>query len=586
MVLNGYQPDQDYSLTVTGVPVAQVFQGEMSGFEFSQMSLINGEILVDSNNDGFLGGDDNTFEKITPGCVFWVNSDDDYDESSVHPNDSGASNSSGNDGSDTAINGIRDLEDFMPIDIAIPNIKEWSSPDTNVKFYLKAEGEGRIRIFKRVDDNDEEGTKTYLVDLDKSIQQYKEPMKFLLSGDNEQELSPDWFNLEGKFYGIFEGVSAGTLKLTLYVSLNNGQDKVVLDEAYITLVDVKEMFKVYNTRYTFVVGDQEGPTDQGDGLLRYKVIRKEQGYGARFPEDPKRVIIWTHGYNNTAQDSLNNMATVFKRLYVTGFRGGFIGVVWRTHQFPDDWLGDILSSSDFNTDWLFSYQTGHVFADIIRNTKVSYPDAKLDLFVHSLGNNVACYALRLLSEKNETIVDNFILHEAAVPGEVFSGKYETIKHATDSTIIYGLPVLVDVRTGFFDNIYAGSLNAVKGKVYNTFSTEDKIVRDIFKLNNDNLKLPTPLDDSYKFINVKNIGDIAKPLYVLPDLLNYKGLGCAEAKTIYNAKIMNKNQLIKKGEVHPYGIRNHGSQSEEYYYDVLEFFNNVYDLKTMENRRNK
>jgi len=83
----------------------------------------------------------------------------------------------------------------------------------------------------------------------------------------------------------------------------DSKKRVVLDEAYLALINVKEMFEVYNTRYTFVVGDQEGPTDQGDGLLRYKVIREQEGYGSRFPGNPDRIIIWNHGYNNTVQQS-------------------------------------------------------------------------------------------------------------------------------------------------------------------------------------------------------------------------------------------------------------------------------------------
>jgi hypothetical protein len=349
------------------------------------------------------------------------------------------------------------------------------------------------------------------------------------------------------------------------VELGTDQDKkrVVLDSAIITLVDVESMFKVYNTRYNSNSGDQEGPTIGNDNLLRYRFIREQEGYGSRFPKDPKRIIIWTHGYNNTAQQSLSNMAIIFKRLYITGYRGGFIGVVWGTGH----------SLVDFNPDWLSSYRTGHVFADIIRNTKASYPDAKLDLFVHSLGNNVACYALRLLAEKNEQIVDNFILHEAAVPGEVFCGRYETIVYRWEYITINGIPVpLYKYREGFFDNIYSESLNAVKGKVYNTYCPEDKAVKDWFWIDNNLFKLPTPLEDySYNFIK--------DPINTHP-ASGYKGLGCAEIKTIYNDKIKSKDQFKSKDN-HPYGIRNHGSQSEEYYYDVLEFFTNVYDQGTME-----
>jgi len=568
IVLNDYTPDTDIKLTTDLPPPydpgLMIYPGMYitEGFSFEALDTLAGNILIDADNDGFLGGEDNILKHFTPGCVFWVNDDDDYDESSVHPDDETAVNSNGNDSADEFINGIRDLEDFMPIDITVPNIQTWKDVE-GVKFYLKMKGEGKIRIFKRVDDNDEEGTKTYLLDLGKSIEQYKQkPMPF--DEDNKDEIMLDLnsFNSEGKFYGIFEGVKKGQIKLSLIADFNNGQDRVVLDEAYITIVDVRSLFKVYNTRYDSSLGDREGPTIGNDGLLRYRFIREQEGYGARFPQNPNRIIIWTHGYNNTTQQSLNNMSIIFKRLYVTGFRGGFIGVVWKVGH----------SSVDFNSDWEQSYRTGHIFADIIRNTKNSYPNAKLDLFTHSLGNNVACYALRLLSEKNEAIVDNFILHEAAVPGEVFCGEYGKISHKWEFVSVNNIPIpLYQYREGFFDNIYSESLKAVNGKVYNTYCPEDKAVRDMFWLNNNLFKLPTPLDDWYNFIK--------DPINTHP-ASDYKGLGCSEIKTIFNDKIKSRDQLNHKEE-RPSGIKGHGSQSEEYYYDVAKFFERVNNLKIMD-----
>ncbi len=562
VIIDEFTPDKDFYVSVQTPNYGEGFisYGAYTNkhFHVGNITSLSADILVDSNNDGFLGGEDNTVEQNEPGCVFWVNDDDDYDESSVHPDDEGAANSPGSDSSDDFINGIRDLEDLMPFNITIPDIAGWAS-NQSVKFYLKAEGEGKVRVFKRIQDAEKENDLAYLKKLNRSKEQYTEKMKFLLPSEADTEnkgqlLDASWFDSEGRFYAIFEGVEKGSLKLTLEVELISGKKsrRVVLDEAYITMVNVKEMLKVYNSRYTYVVGDEEGPTDQGDGLLRYKVIREQKGYGSRFPEDPDRIIIWTHGYNNTIKQSLDNMVIIFKRLYRTGYRGGFIGVVWKVEH----------SALLFNTDWLSSYQTGHVFADIIRNTKNSYPDAKLDLFMHSLGANLGCYALRILSDNDERIVDNLILHEAAVPGEVFSGTYCEIKH-------YGN----NLRDGYFDNIYANSLNVLKGKVYNTYSANDFAIYGAFPLAGA-AGLSTPLDDDYVFVNEATRTQISLD----PDY--NKGLGCSPINTVFDDKIISVDSLISCN-LHPYGIRDHGSQCSEYYYDVLLFFNRVFNLKTME-----
>ena len=527
---------------------------------------------------------------VSPGCVFWVNDDDDYDESKVHPDDpntiSGVNlnsqdektgeKGSGHDYNNDVINGIRDLEDFMPINITVANIKEWAN-NQSVKFYLRAEGEGKIRVFGRVKDMREYGAKTYLCDLDSSIQQYKQEMKFLLPSDTDAKnkgelLDASWFDSDGNFYGIFEGVKEGTLKLILEVELINGKTsrRVVLDEAYLTLINVKQMFKVYNTRYNSREGDCEGPTVGEDELLRYRFIREQKGYGSRFPEAPDRVIIWTHGYNNSVSESLKNMETLFKRLYITGYRDGFVGIVWHVHRWHDDFgITDKISWMDFDPDWEKSYRSGHVFADIIRNTKKSYPNAKLDLFMHSLGANLGCYALRILSDNNERIVDNLILHEAAVPGEVFTGKYKTKFNYPGLDPILGYPLIF--RAGLFDNIYGDIFNILKEKVYNTYCDEDKAISVALPAAGF-LGLSTPLEDDYEFCNLAT-RTVANS--------KYAGLGCSKVDTQkYSDRIVNFHGLIDS-ETHPYGIRDHGSQTSEYYFDVKFFFGCIYDLNKME-----
>jgi len=559
VIFDNDNPDKDFQLKIDAPsypgfasspgPVTKLFEADV---EYG----IIGDILVDSNNDGFLGGEDNAVEQIEPGCVFWVNDDDESNESTIHPNDADAANDEfSKDYEDDAINGIRDLEDFMPINIAIPNITEWTN-NQNVRMYLKAEGDGKIRIFGRVQDIGKEDERAYIRELGKSIKQYKETVKLVLpaSKKEDQILDSQWFNSEGKFYGIYEGVKQGKVKLILSVEIDSGKEKqeLILDEANLTIVDVKSMFKVYNTRYTALHGNEEGPTySNDDKYYRYRVIREQGGYGKRFPVSPDRVMIWTHGYNNSEFESLKNIETIFKRLYVTGYRDGFVGVVWHVHRWQDEYgITDRISWLNFNVDWERCYRTGHVFADIIRNIKGSYPDATLNVFVHSLGANLGCYTLRLLSENNDVIVDNLILHEAAAPEEVFCGKYSA----------KGRPY----RLGYFDNIYAESLKAVKGKVYNTYCPEDAAVWAAFPLNNALFSLPTPLDEDYRFIN-NAIMSTAKPYQ--------GGLGSSRVKTIYNDKIMSSNQFKSLNE-HPYGIRKHGSQSDEYYYDVMEFYRHI------------
>ena len=538
IILKDYEPDTDIEL-LTEIPSYRPGVIEYSSyleeyFSFGDIKTLAADILVDSNNDGFLGGEDNSVEQLVPGCVFWVNNDDDSSESNVHPDDPDAANDEFNiDYEDDAINGIRDLEDFMPIDLTIPNIKDWRNTE-GVKFYLKSEGKGGIRIVKRVDDTDEEGTKTYLVNLKKSIEQYKQkPLLHKKGNDNEIELTPDLFNQEGKFYGIFEGVEEGELKLTLFVELEKGpkKNRMVLDEAYITLKDVRDMYKLINVR--------NGSPNEED----YKI----------FSRNPDTILIWAHGYNNTLDGSIKSMDTVYKRLYRTGFRGGFIGISWPTHR----WENDLFSTIDFNSDWVASYRSAPVVAEVISKVKEAYPNAKINLSAHSLGNNLFSHALRLLAIENDPFVYNFIMAEAAVPGEVYSGISRQKWYD-----MWG------VRQDFFDNMYGRSLTAVKTKIYNTYSVTDDALNTAFRTNNFVLRLPTPLDDRYNLINynVSTSGNV---------FVNPLGLSAASSSYI---NFVNDSKFYSK-DTHPYGIRTHCSMTTEYLYDVMDFYEFLIDPET-------
>ena len=414
IVLEDYIPDTDKVLKVEGTFIEDNNSGLdfcQKAFQFTSMDTLTGDILVDSNNDGFLGGDDNAVEQVAPGCVLWVNDDDDYDESTVHQDDPNNDytrniNSFGNDGADNVINGIRDLEDFMPINLTISGIKEWAT-NQNIKFYLKAEGSGRIKIYERVTDLDTYGEYSYLKDLNSSKAQYKKPMLLDIVAGDKKELDPKYFNDNGNFHGIFEGVEQGALKLSLIAELGvgpNKKDTVVLDEVFITLKDIRHMYKVENIR--------EGPTNE-NGLLRY-INRTESG--EMFAPDSKRVFIWTHGYNNTFEGSLGSADVVYKRLYRTGFRGSFFLISWKTA----DWIQPF-SAANFNGDWVNSFRSARITADIIKDIRGNYPYARIDIGAHSLGNSLMCYALRLFARDGNSPIDNFIMTEPAVPGEVFNG---------------------------------------------------------------------------------------------------------------------------------------------------------------------
>ncbi|MFA6356416.1 MAG: alpha/beta hydrolase [Candidatus Omnitrophota bacterium] len=557
IILDNNIPDTDFELSVETPNYGDGFWWDMGTCDQSYISEleygISGDILVDSNNDGFLGGEDNAVEQNEPGCVFWVNDDDDSSESTVHQDDLDAANDEfDKDYEDDAINGIRDLEDLMPFNITIPNIKEWTN-NQNIKFYLKAEGQGKIRVFKRIND-------AYLAELRYSKKQFTEKMKFTLTSDSDnkgegQLLDPSWFDSDGNFYGVFEGVNEGSLKLTLEVELgmDDSKKRVVLDEAVIALKDVRDMYRFINVR--------EGPTvSNTDNKLRYRDINVEKSNMVM--DDPSSVTFFIHGASTPEEDAIEWSGIVYKRLYRTGHRGGFIGLSWHS----DENVKFINPKTVFDNQWVNSFQTGQVLADVIINTKKEFKDAKINLIAHSLGGNLTSYALRLLAAQGQKeLVNDVFLIQVAVPGNAYGG-------------------FVD-GDYFKDMYFLSAGNSITGKMYNLFYSKDKLL-DEFRKDISGASystfigkagLPIPLNNCYELLP-------ANEMQSFLDLNAYryeKSKSGALGRQGIRSDLPNFESYYRKFKTaRPYGIRDHLSFGTEYYYDVKEYYGDIINPESM------
>ncbi|MDD5072650.1 MAG: DUF726 domain-containing protein, partial [Candidatus Omnitrophica bacterium] len=564
IILEDYIPDTDKVLKVEGTFI----EDDNSGLNFCQkffcfelMDTLTGDILVDSNNDGFLGGDDNAVEQAAPGCVLWVNDDDDYDESSIHPDDAGAVDSNGNDGYDGNINGIRDLEDFMPINISIPTIKEWADPDKNVKFFLKAGGSGKIKIFERVKDTDEYEDFTYLKDLNSSIVQFTRPIILNLASGDKKELESKYFDDDGNFRAIFEGIEQGTLKLSLIVELGKDKTEVILDETYVTLKNIRDMYRFIDVR--------NGPSDGSDGKLRYRTINAEKKN--MFMKDPGKIFMFIHGAWTSKSDAITWSNTVYKRLYRTGYRGGFVGFAWDSDEIGAP-ISLINPKLTFDNEWVNSFQTGQVLADVIENTKNEFKNVRINLMAHSLGGNLTSYALKVLSDQDKKqIVNNVFLIQVAVPGNAYAGRPE-----------------ID----YYKDMYVSSAgNNVTGNVYNLYHENDRTLSWF----NDDLAgeawtiplgiqgLPVPLSDNYELLSSNQMYNYYQISYYRYERSESEALGRQNLNSMLSNFI---SHYRKSDTLRPFGIRNHLSFGIEYYYDVMNYYTDILDPKEIESYKSR
>jgi hypothetical protein len=583
VILDKYKPDSDLSLTIT-TPSGSYYHGQLplymkKHFICNSINILQGDIVVDSNNDGILGGDDNQVEMQSPGHVFWVNDDRDTAESSTHDDNEVVRESPVmGDFRDEYINGIRDLEDFMPITINIPNIKGFKEL-SGIKFYLETEGEGSINIFKR-------STADYLTKLSDSIKQYKKEKLYTISNKFKKiELDLDKFRENNTFYGVFEGATEGKVNIKLIAMFNNDakeDTEIVLDEVVLTIKRIGDLYRTYNIRGK--------PQKDDSGITRYKDIVKENDGFALSEKD--KIFVWTHGYRNTEYKCRAWSDTVFKRLYHQGFRGCFVSILWHGNEGKNPGKLDLKNKNYFDEQWVNSFQSGEAYADIIEDLHEELPNAKIITGAQSLGNNVMSYGIKCLKKRNENIIDDIVHMQAAIPGNAY----------------WGLKKRID----FFDSMYVDCIQAVKDKVYNLYAEERDSVLKGFTLN-IYIGMPTPLDNSHNLIDAdsfvfKNLMSFLKNnniIYLLSFHYDYLkdheyfedslcgALGMAfqySACDVYGWDVLvNPNKIDKFDNIdtnniyvdendrtdtrkeRPYNIRKHSSMMYEYYFDVQNFY---------------
>lgn len=102
------------------------------------------------------------------------------------------------------------------------------------------------------------------------------------------------------------------------------------------------------------------------------------------PNCPPSIVIYVHGFENSAADATANFTQAAAALKAAGYTGTVYGYSWDSN--PGAFSFDVArKSADLN---------GKVLAQLLLDIKRSCPDTKINVLTHSLGARVALRALR------------------------------------------------------------------------------------------------------------------------------------------------------------------------------------------------
>ncbi|MCP3874439.1 MAG: hypothetical protein GY699_14950, partial [Desulfobacteraceae bacterium] len=373
-------------------------------------------LVTDYDRNGQINDADKNKVTKTQPWRFWVNNDEDDDSDT----DTGLADSSTDDlpgrnkdnsgffGVDKKVNGVRDLVDFFPVMLDFIKSPQYLTDEFEIRLKNKDEAVSIVKdVFLNPDSSNE-----YLTNFQAGYELRERTTKplnskgYLLTQTNIKDIK------DGKSVILVECIkpifSLNDLRsgnqieelnttLELEVYSKEGQKVVARTQLPMSINDVTRMYRLANMRNTGG-GDKTRPDRTAS---KPPFCMDTDGD----PDtNPEKELVFIHGYNVDEDGGEATFAEVFKRLYHSGYKGGFYGVCWYGN--PPASLG----SSHYHQAVVSAFNFSETFANFVNGLP-----AKKSVAAHSLGNMVTGLAIQDHGLK----VNDYFAIDAAVALEAY-----------------------------------------------------------------------------------------------------------------------------------------------------------------------
>jgi len=429
---------------------------DCGNFVNATATILKVDFAMDGNRDGdidFNGTNDNHF-------LFWVNDDHDclhFEEGEWHEDDSldwadGADTPNcdddrigakgyigGNPPSASENHCRRDLEDFTRLHIRVDDTTANMSGITYwMKFENVSSGSPSANIFEAINEGldylengsiaDQQIQKTRLITVGTSEVQL--PNQYIKTGSQRSPF-------------ILEGKTAGKGDLTIIVKKGNAE----VCRKTVTL-ELRPIGKFYQVFQVATVG--QNSTDVSSS------------YNPDFTSSDD-YLLFVHGFNVNAVDKTYWPGTVFKRLWLQGYKGHVGFFSWPCVMFSAFNL-QCYDDSEYN-----AWRCGAALSDRINQLNSGVHSGKVRLLAHSQGNVVAGEALRLASGQ---VVHTYIATQAAVPADCYqSGVSEYFNNYSTPNVFLSFPPTA--------NTYLTGVSSKAGQLFSYYNTVDYALHSVW-----------------------------------------------------------------------------------------------------------
>lgn len=447
-------------------------------FNSFYFKIANLDCSLDNNRDGVLTYKSEDRTETNKPFLFWLNNDNDYyfnltdypineDKAKISEVISDTTSEFDRDRSNSYIDGIRDLEDFVPLNIMVKGIEtELLDGSVYIGFKWKniTSGNPSINLFF----NDYEDNFGYINNINAAMRLISSEKVISLESTNTYTLSTDFLSSNkysifntGEIRFLYEGVWHGKGELQISLYKRDGTLIHDLKSLFIELRDIKKMYV------------RSGQDNQ---------------YANAHWTQTDDTIIFVHGWRMSPAARTSFAETFYKRLWHRGFKGHYAAYQWDTGNWDHlGWtgqIGQVVSSimSDYNGSEEIAWNKGVDFKSFV--TELS--GSRKHVAAHSMGNIVVGSAL--LAGMN---IENYALMQAAVPAACYDDS-EGVEASEFSHVVAGVSRTVfdkvtpdsDEDSATRELAYRGRLQNVSGNLVNFHLTNDYATYYAWELNND------------------------------------------------------------------------------------------------------
>ena len=398
--------DAGRMLTVSLVPEI----GQESEYQLADFVVVSAGLEADVDRDGFITDD----ERPAAGRPLrhWINDDDDLGECQERADVPGRPSGQA-DHAQPGIDGLRDLVDFIPINLNLARVARLLPPNQGFRYTLS---------------NPDRAVQVALTGLTPAtagaIHRNPSLAAFGPSFDGAVSAAaifkpdaqgrieiPQAFveRIAERGHGVILLEGARATQKPLQIEISKDDHEVTKIAQPLTVTPVEAMY-----RHVSVCGASFEYSGQ-PSAPRKPARARQMGSPAGLPdaETLDRWVVMVHGYNVSGDDARGWHAETFKRLHVAGSNARFVGVTWN---------GD--TGLDYHKAVYHAFQAG----DALPRALGAIDESRTLVIAHSLGNIVACQAI----QAGFTPARYFLLN-AALPIEALAGWASSAGQAAQMT---------------------------------------------------------------------------------------------------------------------------------------------------------